>query len=1028
MSLIRLRFFLILLPCALPAEVSWNGFGPAQTLAQTPGDIEDQQADAAREPGLEAEILAEIQEMLDRPQTPDGAEVVALLERVPARGVRLEDIADGLGQLAARLLEAADYVSAEALQRRVVAIRRQTYGSEHPQVAGALADLAATLFSKKDYHEAYEHLTEALRVFRNAESDVREDLASCLNDFGVLLKTVGHYDEAEECYQEALKIYEELHGNTAHPDVATTYSNLSILRFVLADWDEAELIARKALAIRKELYGDWHHEVGYALNNLAVALAKQGKDDEAERCQREALSILSVTQGTDHPAVVMLRVNLALFLHERGQYRAAEPLWVEAVEAAERARLRFDARDLGRNQFDADTYTFGRLVACLVRNGKPREAWRRFEDSLARCLRDALAEPRVRRLNATERQREDRLHARLRTLDAQLETLRRAQPLADEVRRELETLRTTHAQAAAELALLRAQLNEKYGVVSGETYSLEEIQKRLPPDAALIAWVDVRFWAVARGEHWGVVLRNAGAPIWVPLPGSGENGTWTIFDEELPDGVARLLARREVAAPLPAPLPTPPRAVEVCATMPAVEFAGRWLRTKVPLTPTQRDRLLSVSENLPKPHGEMWNGAVYGLFDCSVALGSLDDTRKVLDRLAAQRLEPLRPHLQGIRHLVVLPAGKMAKVPVEALNDDYEVSYAPSGTLYALLPRKRTPPDGDLGRPGRSPDATKLLPRNRTPPDGHPTLLALGDPPFNQDHMNQMAAEQQSETGPIATALAITRDGGVDDETLRGAARGERDQRQRFVRLPGTRAEVREIARLFATENRTLWVGPDASEPHLGELLRADRLREFHYLHFATHALANARRPTKSTILLSQVELPDPSFAANNAEPIYDGGLDMGEVLREWRGKLNAELVTISACQSALGRPADGEGHLGFAQAFLLAGAENLVLSLWSVNDDATKLLMIRFYQNMLGRYDQPRGRFAAGEPMPKVGALREAKCWLRELTWSEANAEKSKLQRGKVVSRSDPSLPNDDRPFEHPYYWAGFILIGSGN
>src|SRR5271157_4704074 len=85
----------------------------------------------------------------------------------------------------------------------------------------------------------------------------------------------------------------------------------------------------------------------------------------------------------------------------------------------------------------------------------------------------------------------------------------------------------------------------------------------------------------------------------------------------------------------------------------------------------------------------------------------------------------------------------------------------------------------------------------------------------------------------------------------------------------------------------------------------------------------------------------------------------------------------ISACETALGK--HGGGLLGFAQAFLTAGARSVCLSLWKVDDTATALLMNRFYQNLLGK------REGLNKPMPKAGALAEAKTWLRNLSFDEA-------------------------------------------
>jgi CHAT domain-containing protein len=159
--------------------------------------------------------------------------------------------------------------------------------------------------------------------------------------------------------------------------------------------------------------------------------------------------------------------------------------------------------------------------------------------------------------------------------------------------------------------------------------------------------------------------------------------------------------------------------------------------------------------------------------------------------------------------------------------------------------------------------------------------------------------------------------------------------------------------------------------------------------------------------------------------------LTAAEVLEFWR--LDSELVTLSACESGLGRKGGGDGLLGFAQAFLLAGSRTVCLSLWQVDDTATALLMDRFYRNLLGK--RPDG----AKPMSKTEALREAKLWLRNVTASEALERLGLLTQG-VVRGERPArqemqaipkpndAPKDYRPYEHPRYWAAFILIGDPN
>jgi CHAT domain-containing protein len=165
-------------------------------------------------------------------------------------------------------------------------------------------------------------------------------------------------------------------------------------------------------------------------------------------------------------------------------------------------------------------------------------------------------------------------------------------------------------------------------------------------------------------------------------------------------------------------------------------------------------------------------------------------------------------------------------------------------------------------------------------------------------------------------------------------------------------------------------------------------------------------------------------------EKYYDGKLTASEVLEDWR--LDAELVTLSACESGLGRHGGGDGLLGFAQAFLLAGSRSVCLSLWKVDDTATALLMDRFYQNLLGR------RPGLDKPMPKAVALAEAKQWLRNLSTSEAAILSADLTKGVARGKGKlgpllPAVPEskakdggkEGRPYAHPTYWAAFVLFG---
>jgi CHAT domain-containing protein len=236
---------------------------------------------------------------------------------------------------------------------------------------------------------------------------------------------------------------------------------------------------------------------------------------------------------------------------------------------------------------------------------------------------------------------------------------------------------------------------------------------------------------------------------------------------------------------------------------------------------------------------------------------------------------------------------------------------------------------------------------------------------------------------------------------------------------------VQRIKKLF--DRGDLLARSDASEQHVEELRRAGKLTGYRYLHFATHGQGENDRAFESFLVLAQDKLP--RFEGKPGVKLYDGELSAGEVLRDWA--LDADLVTLSACESAFGKSGRGEGMLGFTHAFLLAGARTVCLSLWKVDDKATMILMVRFYENLLGK------RAGLAGPMPKASALREAKEWLRNLTADEVLALSVGMRKG--ISRGTGETPPPElqaetvapagnlkvKPYADPRYWAAFILVG---
>ena len=153
--------------------------------------------------------------------------------------------------------------------------------------------------------------------------------------------------------------------------------------------------------------------------------------------------------------------------------------------------------------------------------------------------------------------------------------------------------------------------------------------------------------------------------------------------------------------------------------------------------------------------------------------------------------------------------------------------------------------------------------------------------------------------------------------------------------LPHSRKEIERITALYPPAGVEAYLGEAATEERVKSVGRASRI-----LHFATHATIDDKFPLHSALALSIPENPQ--------ESREDGLLQTLEIFEELR--LDADLVILSACETALGKERAGEGLIGLTRAFQYAGARSVVASLWSVQDDVTAELMERFHRNLRNR------------------------------------------------------------------------------
>jgi CHAT domain-containing protein/tetratricopeptide (TPR) repeat protein len=201
-------------------------------------------------------------------------------------------------------------------------------------------------------------------------------------------------------------------------------------------------------------------------------------------------------------------------------------------------------------------------------------------------------------------------------------------------------------------------------------------------------------------------------------------------------------------------------------------------------------------------------------------------------------------------------------------------------------------------------------------------------------------------------------------------------QRDSLQPIPESEAEINQIVRLYKsgrTETMS-YVGPAASESNV---VRA--IGNYQIVHLATHGVLDNRNPMDSYIVLSPNSRGTAQYGSLNAR-------DMMTL------KLKASLVVLSACETAGGRFGEGEGLLGMTWALAAAGTPTVVASQWPVNSCSTVDLMVEFHRRL-------RDRFVVNGP--------------------NLNVAENLRQASFALMRTDK--------YQHPFYWAGFIVVGDG-
>lgn len=985
-----------------------------------------------------------IQEKTLRPDHPDRGGLLAQLgrflqfvgEKEPARALIQEALeiqeralrpdhpalAHTLISLGWNLVAAEEPAAARPFFERAIAIRERALGPDHPYLALAIGDLAFYEWQMGEYPAARAHYERAIAIYEKVPGPDSGDLALQYGNLGILLWHTGDWGEARRLFERTLAIDEKIYG-PVHTSVAFDLNALALLSGYQGDYAAARRLHERALAIREKILGPEHLQVAASLNNLAMMLHDMGDDATTAPMAQRAISIYEKSEpGGSHEMAIVLH-TLAVISRDTDDLKGARPLFeratamMEKVSGPDHPVLAEMLNDQGEmlalaGEREAARQAFERALRIREQALSPKHPYVATSlASLARLdlLSGRTAEARGRAMRAEKIIREQFVHL--------------ARGLSEREALRYEEIRTSGLDVA--LSVVAEAGPPPPGAVA-------EVWDELVRSRALVLdEMASRSRSLAGGEGAEVAAQAAALDrararlarlvVGGPGPGGPERyreevqraqeekeraerilaGRSAIYREErarggigLTDVLRALPPDTALVAYVQYRRPMPPGSKNVTARQ-ALEGEPRYLA-------------LAVKPGGEDPHAvdlgpvaeidariRHWREEAGGPPPvlASAAAGREAGIREAGGRLRRFLWDPVARSVEGARRVLVVPDGAISLVSLAALpasGGGYLVEHGP--VLHYLSAER------DLARAAAS-------------SRGGNGLLVVGGPDYDARPDARAAApgsrEASGETAPLPAGTALGRAslyrGG---ETPCGSALDA----LRFQPLTNALREADEVESLWRERSGkgraaggeiVKLVGAGAGEAEFKRGAVGRRV-----LHLATHgffgpgecatgqgsgkrsagASASAAPLAENPLLFTGLALA----GANRRGGAAGAGGDDGILTAEEVAALDlsgVEWAVLSACETGVGEVQAGEGVLGLRRAFEVAGVGAMIMSLWPVEDQATREWMRHLYEGRL-------------EGKSTADAVRAASLAVLE----------ARRRAGRGT---------------HPFYWGAFVAAG---
>lgn len=844
------------------------------------------------------------------------------------------------------------YNKATEYYERALKINLAAFGENHPDVATTYVGIADIYKNSGSYDLAMQYYRQALVIYNKFLHEKNPKFGTIFLGYADVFKNKGNYDQALEYYQKALNLFGETIG-LEHQNSVRSYLGVGNTYMYQEKFKDALDYYNKVMDINFNLVGENHVNSSAANNNLGSIYYFFGDYDLAIRYFDKALNIDKKIHGTEHPNVANAYYNLARVYGEKGQIRIA----LENCQAAINASIvGFSDKNIFTNPVLVNFFDNKDLLWYLRFKGELlEEGFRRSQN--------------------------------VKGLDISLNSFILSDSLVEQIRQSYTDRRDQVELSGLASKIYESSVNASYSLIN--LVSPENV-KFIGRDATYEkkkAEYENNFFFFTEKDKGSILfssLAESNAKAFGGIP-----DTLLFREKELKD-IINSYTQELAANPDSSQLEFYQRELfkanreyEQLIISFETDYPKYFdLKYDVEVTDLKEvqgflnDSTMMISyyiatdsiyvsyiNNEKLDIVKVYKSEDYEKAIKAVRKGVLFRSDRIYAKYAREVYKQLFPKAipEKIKNIIIVQDGIMATIPFEILLteevsgrkldyqnlpyliNDYNISYTFSANLLYKTFRN------------------KKLVRPKAPKDG----IAIAPVEFDLSALDALREAKKKSYDEADRAKNLRKGLSVTPEEIKA--------------LPGTEEEISQISKSFEAQGRGLdkFTHYEAKE----EIVKSGVLDDYKYVHIASHGFVNQEEPEFSGIFLNR----------DTVTKSQDGILFSGEL---YNTNLNAELVSLSACETGLGKISTGEGIIGLTRALIYAGAKNITVSLWKVSDESTKRIMIDYYNDFLS-YDVPTNKF---ESLSYAYSLRKAKLDL---------------------------IKTEDGKFAHPYYWSPFVLIG---